>query len=493
MSAELTAPREMTLEGALAAVRGALPVRDGRRRRHERGLYDTFDRRLSAAGLTLWHEAGHLVLGACRQPMRRPGKPVLLPEIPPGSLRDAVGPVIEMRALLPLARVRSHEHALEVLDGEEKIVVRLALTDSEVPGRSLGVRARLDGLRGYDQELERVREVLVDELGFAPAERALADEVSPAPAIVRPALERGQPAGAATAAVLTHLLGVIEANLDGTLEDIDTEFLHDLRVAVRRSRSVQKELRGVFDPAELEFFRAEFRWLQEVTGPTRDLDVWLLEFDEYRALIDGRFRGHLEPLLEVLRVRRRHEYRLMCRALRSERAGALRVRWREYLLELPGLPAGAGADATRPIEDLAGPRIARVYKRMVKAGQAIDEDSPAEALHELRKQGKELRYLLELFGLPIYGEQLARPLIRTLKGLQDVLGRHQDRAVQAAMVASLRDEVAAGSGPAPALVAMGALAQALIDDERAARNEFARRFADFASSRTQSLVKGGLR
>ncbi len=31
-------------------------------------------------------------------------------------------------------------------------------------------------------------------------------------------------------------------------------------------------------------------------------------------------------------------------------------------------------------------------------GGAIDESSPAEAYHELRKKGKELRYLLELFG-----------------------------------------------------------------------------------------------
>ena len=72
---------------------------------------------------------------------------------------------------------------------------------------------------------------------------------------------------------------MIDANLDGTIADIDTEFLHDFRVAVRRSRAVQRELRGVFPPEELARFRTEFRWLQQVTGDARDLDVYVLEFD----------------------------------------------------------------------------------------------------------------------------------------------------------------------------------------------------------------------
>ncbi len=54
--------------------------------------------------------------------------------------------------------------------------------------------------------------------------------------------------------------------------------------------------------------------------------------------------------------------------------------------------------ATMPIGELAGERIRKVYRRMVQMGRAIDDSSPPEAYHELRKKGKELRYLLELFG-----------------------------------------------------------------------------------------------
>ena len=58
-------------------------------------------------------------------------------------------------------------------------------------------------------------------------------------------------------------------------------------------------------------------------------------------------------------------------------------------------------------------RLRKVYKRVIKLGEAIDVDSsPAEDYHELRKKGKELRYLLELFALRLFGEELVAPAIR---------------------------------------------------------------------------------
>jgi CHAD domain-containing protein len=126
---------------------------------------------------------------------------------------------------------------------------------------------------------------------------------------------------------------------------------------------------------------------------------------------------------------------------------------------------------------------------MVRAGSAIDESSPAEDYHELRKQGKELRYLLELFGAALYPGEVVKPMIKTLKALQDVLGRHQDREVQVALLRSLGPEIARAEGGEAALMALGALIARLSEDERAARGEFAGRFAEFASKPQRRLVK----
>jgi CHAD domain-containing protein len=410
-------------------------------------------------------------------------------------LRDALSPVVDVRALLPVVRVRCRERPLDLLDDERKTVVRLALeapalvNSERTRTASLRPRIRIAAVRGYEHELERVCRALQDDLGFSATDQPLVDEAVRAAggtpggisSKLDVALEYGERGDRAAVAVLRALLRVIEANYEGTIDDVDSEFLHDLRVAVRRTRSVQRELRGVFPPEELPHFRAEFRWLQQVTGDARDLDVYVLEFDRYRALVPPAMRPDLEPVLEVLGERRRMARAKMVRALRSARASRLLREWSSSLDSLD--------QAAPPIGELAGERIRKVYRRMVRMGDAIDSSSPAEDYHELRKKGKELRYLLELFGAPLYPREVVGPMVRALKGLQDVLGRHQDRSVQAAMLRSLCEEVAAREGGASALMAMGALVAALDQDQFAARAAFAERFAEFASSAQRKRVK----
>ena len=124
---------------------------------------------------------------------------------------------------------------------------------------------------------------------------------------------------------------------------------------------------------------------------------------------------------------------------------------------------------------------------MVKMGRAIDEDSPHDALHDLRKKGKELRYLLEFFA-SIYPAGIVKPMVATLKGLQDVLGRFQDREVQADALRALGDDIAALDGGAAALMAMGVLVQRLAEEQDQARAQFAERFAQFAAKPQRKLV-----
>jgi CHAD domain-containing protein len=317
-------------------------------------------------------------------------------------------------------------------------------------------------------------------------------------------LAAGERADLAAVAVLKALLGVIAANLPGTIADLDPEFLHDFRVAIRRSRAVQRELADVFPRHELRHWRRELRWLQQVTGEARDMDVYVLEFDDFRALVAEELRPDLEPLRSVLQTRRLAARRAMVQELRSERAARALEDWGVFLDRIaaaagaggPGAlagetrqPAGDRAPlAAEPIAAVAGARIAKVYRRMVRMGGAIDDTSPAQEYHELRKQGKELRYLLELFGAPLFDAEVVEEMVRTLKALQDTLGRHQDREVQAATVRAVAAEVAARAGGAQALLAMGALVERLRQDERAARAEFARRFKAFAAAEQRRRV-----
>jgi CHAD domain-containing protein len=506
---DLLLPEQMTVRGAGEAVAGTLQIQDGMQGEHLRNYYDTFDGLLHAAGRSLLHEDGMLSLieretGMVQASLTTPPPrmPSFAGDLEPGPLRDALRELTDIRALLPLVQIQLRERRMSVLDGERKTVVRLALEETMLAGPTgrvspLRPRLRITAVRGYDSERRSVLLMLEQQLGFTPADEPLVDEAVRVAggvpggfsAKIEVPLSALQRADTAAAAVLRALLEVIEANLEGTIEDLDSEFLHDLRVSVRRSRAVQRELKGVFGPAELAHFRAEFRWLQQATGDARDLDVHVLEFDAMRALVPDLMRDDLDPLLDVLRARRAKAHTRLVRDLRSQHATRLLSAWRAFLDRLEEADETERPDAARPIGEVAGERIRKVYRQMVRMGGAIDESSPAEDYHELRKKGKELRYLLELFGAPLYPGEVVKPMIKTLKGLQDVLGRHQDREVQVALLRSLGPEVGATPQPEGALMAMGALIGRLSDDERAAREEFGGRFGEFASKQQRRLVK----
>jgi CHAD domain-containing protein len=293
------------------------------------------------------------------------------------------------------------------------------------------------------------------------------------------ALAPDLPAEDAAAEISRRLLEVIEANLPGALAGEDPEALHDLRVSVRRTRSLQRELKRVFPSDHLKRFRKEFRWLQQVTGPTRDLDVYLLGFDE---MAGG--APELERLRALLEERRVTERAAMEVALRSERTHLLLDGWGQLIETLADYPIGDRPSGVRPIGDVAAKRIDRVYGEMVRMGGKIKDKSPHSALHDLRKKGKELRYLLEFFA-SLFPREVTKPMVRTLKALQDTLGRFQDREVQAEMLSDLAAEI----GEPAVVEAMQQLVEQLHRDQDEARAEFSDRFAAFSSPEQRLVVQ----
>jgi CHAD domain-containing protein len=297
-----------------------------------------------------------------------------------------------------------------------------------------------------------------------------------------------QRADGAAATVLGNLLGAIEDNLEQAIDGRAPEALHDFRVAVRRSRAVQRELKAVFPSEQLAHFRAEFRWLQRSTGAARDMDVYVSGFDGIRALVPVAMRNDLQPLLQLLIERRQRARLEMTRALRSHRTTGLLSDWRALLVGLERLPEDDRPYGRRPVGELAGTRICKLYGRMVRMGRPIRPTSPPEDYHELRKQGKELRYMLELFGSGLYPADVVKPMIKALKALQDVLGRHQDRHVQVALLRSLETELATREDGAAASGAVSALIAVLEREEKGARRRFGERFDRFASAQQRALV-----
>jgi CHAD domain-containing protein len=466
---------------------------------------DTFDWRLYRSGLTLEQISRRgttdLVLtgrdGAILAadhggsgPLKWPGR---LEVLPLGPLRDHLGPVVGVRALLPVARAVSSLRESRVLNSDEKTIARITVDRMSVTYPAAGTvppRVAVTALRGYQPQALR----LVDQLAAAPG---VADgsgsglEAALAAVGRRPGDYSGKinvqltprmPASAALAILLTALLDTLEANVNGTVRDIDTEFLHDLRIAVRRTRSALKLAGDALPDGVAGRFRPEFKWLGDLTTPTRDLDVYLLGFSGMAASLVAATAEELEPFHDYLRRSRAAEQRLLVRGLRSARFARLSTQWRQ------ALTAAANGRPRPSAARLAASRIARAHRRVLRDGSAINATSPPESLHELRKRCKELRYLLELFG-SLYdpGEQWRA--VRELKSLQDCLGEFQDTQVQHEELRAFAEQMMAErAAPAATLLAMGEIAAGLIIRQRQARGEFTGRFRDFASPASQGRI-----
>ena len=341
----------------------------------DRTYYDTFDALLREAGLSAAHEDGELVLldrdsGVVRLRGRiaKPGQRLFPRELEPGPLRDALLDVVEERALLALARVHARRRALNVLDDERKTVVRMTLEEPAVVDNAgrlsiLRPRVRLAAVRGYDDELGKVKSALTRELGLAAADQPLVDEAVTAaghdpagisskisvPLRVRRAGRRRRRARPAAPARRDRGQHATARSPTPTASSCTTTAC---RCGARDRCSASS--RRCFAPEPLAEFRAEFRWLQQITGDARDLDVYVLEFDAMRGLVPEAMRADLDPLLEVLRGRRLAARRQMVSDLRSQRVTSLLEHWARFLDRLPSLDESDRPDASRPIGEVAG-------------------------------------------------------------------------------------------------------------------------------------------
>lgn len=467
-----------------------------------RGFFDSFDARLYRTGVVLeerWngeeHELVLLDLGSGEPHEHQPIDTHIgfARDLPPGTFRERLEKVLSARRLLPLFALDTRYQTLRLLDDDgQRTIARVVIEENTFNNGSnkengrLKARVRLLPIDRNERQARRAALFLEGEIGLEPATYPLFQEALDLSG-KRPQgystkidhqLDPDAPIEDSLKQILTALLATLEANIEGAKSNIDPEFLHDLRVATRRTRSAIGQIKGVLPAESLGIFKERFAWVQNVTGPVRDLDVYLLGFDDYRAALPEAMQADLEPMREYLEAHYDETQAAMARELDSAAFRGLIAEWHE-LLNTPWGDGGADEGVTEDTKSVADRSIWRLVKRVRKEARAIGPDSPPEALHELRKSCKKLRYLMEFFQ-SLYPKDTMRGLIKQVKALLDNLGEYQDLTVQAAHLGDLAEEMrAADAAPTPTLLAMGALVAGLRGRQAVAREHFKKLFEAF--------------
>jgi CHAD domain-containing protein len=479
-----------------------------------RTWFDTFDWRLHRAGFSLQRTERSRVAGTGQLALTT-GNDVLTVAVPPqaqtavrvaypldrvvpvGSMRSLLEPVVEMRALLPVATQRFVVRSYRVLNDDDKTVARVVVEHPAGASKPGGISSRVSVVasRGYSAEAAATARIIAKVPGLTPSDQSMLAQALTATGRTTGdysskldiALSREMPTEYAVRRIMRSLLDAAQRNLPGVVAATDTEFLHDLRVAVRRGRSTLKVTEGALPTAQAEAATAALKWIGDLTTPTRDLDVYLLGLDELAAEVTapGWDASQLGPFRDFLVAAQASEQAVLARSLRSARAKRAFAAW--AAVSTGGDEATDEGGVTEPagsrVESVAKRAVARAFKRVIKAGTAIDAESPPTDLHDLRKRCKELRYSLEIFA-SLHNAGAQRALIEDLKKLQDCLGEFQDTEVQQHAIrtfaAQMLAAAASNAATVEAVMAMGRLADRLGERQIVARGTFGVLFERFA-------------
>jgi CHAD domain-containing protein len=212
-------------------------------------------------------------------------------------------------------------------------------------------------------------------------------------------------------------------NEPGVRLGIDPDFVHDMRVAIRRLRTAIEVLAEAYAPEPADSFADDLRWVSRALGRVRDLDVALERVGAMVAEAPLLERPALSIFAQSLALERARARLRLIERLDSERFAEFVAAARAWVAAGP--PAASSAPSGGAPAYTAGPRIvARWARDMEAAYEHAEKTADAKDLHALRIAAKKARYAIEYFGDLEGAESLRRA--KRIAGLQDFLGDHQD-------------------------------------------------------------------
>ena len=197
------------------------------------------------------------------------------------------------------------------------------------------------------------------------------------------------------------------------LQDHDEEILHNLRVNLRKVRSLLKIFNGVFDEKVTLFFGENFKILANSTNKKRDLDIFLGFLSEQK---------HANELIYFVQKALNLEYENVKSYLGDEENYAFLKEWEIFLNE--------GEFYRSKLFDVSLSRLGSFKLRTLlvlaqKRLKSLDQDCPNESFHKIRIELKKVRYTYEFLSEIFYFDGLKKYEER-LKDMQDIFGALQD-------------------------------------------------------------------
>ncbi len=461
--------------------------------------FDTYDWRLYKSGLFLTKSNFCYTLAKISngEPLtsikiRLKKKLSFWQDFPDGKLKNEIKNLIGVRSLIKLISVSHKNQIFTVLNNDEKIVVRLTFQEiKRTNTRRVISLIYLNPVRGYNKEFERVKNMLT-ETGSTPERKdilaiSLPSDIKPGSYTgkLNIKLQSEMTTRQAVIAIFSKLLDTIKQNEEGIRKNIDTEFLHDFRVAVRRTRSLFSQVRSTFPVDVTNKAKRDFSTLGKMTNKLRDLDVYILKRQQYIQMLPGNLRSGIEPIFNRLEIERKEEQKKLALYLNSQLYKNIITSWNNFL-ENQNLKHVRTSNSDIPIIVTAKNFILKKFKKIIKTGKLINDKTPDPEIHSLRIECKKLRYLLEFFS-SLFPNKETTLMINYLKKLQDTLGDFNDLHVQQENLRFFLRKIENNKGKNTETMALGGLITILYQQQQEVRKQLNKKIAEFSKAKNIKL------
>jgi triphosphatase len=212
----------------------------------------------------------------------------------------------------------------------------------------------------------------------------------------------------------------VQSNVPGALLKVDGEYLHQVRVGLRRLRVVLSIAQRFCGDEELAALREQVTRLCVELGRSREWDVFVTQT---LAPICTRLPEHdgLREVLSVSERARKKQHTGMESSLASKDFQRMLLRFGAWMHGDHGESAGT------TLEQFSTQILEKRYKKVLQRGKALAGEDVVQ-MHALRIACKKLRYSIEMFS-SLFNDAKARDYMAALSELQDILGTLNDIAV----------------------------------------------------------------
>jgi CHAD domain-containing protein len=229
---------------------------------------------------------------------------------------------------------------------------------------------------------------------------------------------------AAFRSVVAACIVQLQMNELGANSD-DPEFVHQMRVALRRLRAALRAFQPALPPEFVETLLppplAHVRALARVLGEARDWDVLATEVvAPAQAAFAG--DGRLAALRDAVEAQRRQAREAARLALAAREHAGFLLGFSAMLERLAAVPDSIS------LIGFSKRRLSKLHKKLLALAAAAQQgQADSASLHALRIAAKRFRYAMEFFA-PLHDRKEVGAALELLTELQDTIGSLNDLA-----------------------------------------------------------------